>query len=294
MPDLTFRIDAVHRLNSLGAVFTEVLKGTTEEGFVAEWRLAEIMTVEGDRINRAELFDESDLDAALAKFDELTTPAPDLLNAAVRTWGRIVDACNRRDSNAFHALSSEDGHLDDRRKGLRASHTGYARRMAAASMCAAPAGWHMDVETVAIRGNRLGLTRETWRDFGVADGPITVETLTLTEVDNSDLVIYTEIFDPEDIDAAVAELHARWIARGEVAYPEVIEAQRKILEKSNQHDWDAVAAAHAGAVTSTIGSCRRPETRLPTTCHQCEQWHRSSLISGLKPLKFCATRRSAL
>ena len=28
----------VHRLNELGAVVTHVVKGTTPEGFVAEWR----------------------------------------------------------------------------------------------------------------------------------------------------------------------------------------------------------------------------------------------------------------
>ena len=39
--------------------------------FDAEWRGVEIMTVDGDLLSRAEVFDEADLDAALAKFDEL-------------------------------------------------------------------------------------------------------------------------------------------------------------------------------------------------------------------------------
>ena len=34
-----------------------------------------LVTVEGELINRAELFDEKDLDAALARFDELGRPA---------------------------------------------------------------------------------------------------------------------------------------------------------------------------------------------------------------------------
>ena len=42
-----------------------------QEGFDAEWRMIDLMTVEGDLISRAELFDESDLDVALARFDEL-------------------------------------------------------------------------------------------------------------------------------------------------------------------------------------------------------------------------------
>ena len=48
-----------------------------------------ILTVEGDLINRCELFDESDLDAALARFDELRPQAPRLENAASRAEERF-------------------------------------------------------------------------------------------------------------------------------------------------------------------------------------------------------------
>ena len=41
-----------------------------------------LLTVEGDLINRCELFDETDLDAALARFDELHPQTPRLENAA--------------------------------------------------------------------------------------------------------------------------------------------------------------------------------------------------------------------
>ena len=39
------------------------------EGFDAEWRLVDLMTVEGELISRCEIFDEADLDAALARFE---------------------------------------------------------------------------------------------------------------------------------------------------------------------------------------------------------------------------------
>ena len=38
-----------------------------------------------------------------------------------------------------------------------------------------------------------------------------------------------------------AELTARWIASGEVAYPELIEAVDRINATINRHDWDTVA-----------------------------------------------------
>ena len=61
----------MHRLSSLGAVFTHTESGTSQEGFDAEWREIDLLTIEGDAINRCEIFDEADIDAALMRFDEL-------------------------------------------------------------------------------------------------------------------------------------------------------------------------------------------------------------------------------
>jgi class 3 adenylate cyclase len=246
-PDVRICIDAVHRLSNHGGVVTFTARGTSREGFNAEWRETMVLMVEGDLVSRCEVFDEADVDAALARFDELSAPAVQLKNAATRTWAQIVDACNRRDADGFLALSSSDGRLEDRRKGLRAIHEGLERRKAAQSMCRAPSSWHMEVEPVAIRGYRFGLTRERWRDTDEADRPITVESLTLMEVTDDELAYYTVIFDPDDINGAFAELTARWIASGEVAYPEVIEAGDQLNEAYSRHDWDALAALEAGA-----------------------------------------------
>ena len=67
-------IEVVHRLSDLGAVVTQTAKGTSREGFDAEWLMIVLLTVEADLCNRVELFDEADLDAALARFDELSPP----------------------------------------------------------------------------------------------------------------------------------------------------------------------------------------------------------------------------
>ena len=74
-PQSSIRIEAVHRLSEVGAVVTHVIEGTSQQGFDAEWRTIALSTYEGDKINRCELFDEADLDAALARFDELDRPA---------------------------------------------------------------------------------------------------------------------------------------------------------------------------------------------------------------------------
>jgi hypothetical protein len=72
MPDLKIWIEAVHRLSSPGAVVTYRAYGNSPEGFGAEWRMIQLLTVQDERINRCEIYDETDLDAALTRFDELT------------------------------------------------------------------------------------------------------------------------------------------------------------------------------------------------------------------------------
>jgi hypothetical protein len=75
-PDMSIYIEIVHRLSDLGAVVTAAVYATSEEGFNAEWRMIDLFTVDGDLMSRCEIFDEADLDAALARFDELERPAP--------------------------------------------------------------------------------------------------------------------------------------------------------------------------------------------------------------------------
>ena len=65
-------VEAVHRLNDIGAVVTYAVHGTSAEGFAAEWREIPVLKVDGDLMSRFEIFDEADIDAALAKFEELS------------------------------------------------------------------------------------------------------------------------------------------------------------------------------------------------------------------------------
>ncbi|OBF33615.1 hypothetical protein A5724_18815 [Mycobacterium sp. ACS1612] len=224
-----------------------IVRGTTVGGTAIELPAIILIVFDASRVARMEAFDLSQRDTALGRFAELSSRAQGPANAAIRTWTRIVDTINRRDVEAFRALSSADGQLEDRRKGLHASHVGLERRRAAEAMCRAPDSWRLEVEPVAIRGKHLGLTRERWRDMGETDRPVTVESLTLTEVAEDELAHNTVIFDPEDMNGALAELTARWLASREVTYPEVIEAHLKILQQLNRHDWPAWRASIAGA-----------------------------------------------
>jgi hypothetical protein len=252
-------IEAVHRLNHRGAVFTHTGYGTSREGFDAEWRTSVLVTVEGELINRCELFDEADIDAALARFDELNAAAPHLENAATRARARQAEAFNSRNLDGFLAgYSIAEARYEDRRKGLRDDAAGPGLTKRARALFEAPKRWRTEMEPVAIRGPRLALTRDKYLDTD-SDRTITAEHLTLTEVDDEGLVRATILFDPDDINGAIAELTARWIASGEVAHPELIESERRLNETVNRHDWDAIAIRFAGATIANRRQLANPD-----------------------------------
>ena len=70
-PNVKGHLEAVHRLGDLGVVVTEVVAGTSRDGFDAEWRAVALCVYRGDLLSRCEIVDEEDLDAALTRFDEL-------------------------------------------------------------------------------------------------------------------------------------------------------------------------------------------------------------------------------
>jgi hypothetical protein len=76
IPDLSVRVEAVHRLTTLGAIYTHAAYGTSKDGFEAEWRMVVILIVQAGGLNRCELFSETDLDTALVRFDELRRQRP--------------------------------------------------------------------------------------------------------------------------------------------------------------------------------------------------------------------------
>ena len=74
----------------------------------------------------------------------------------------------------------------------------------------------MTVEHIAIRGSRLSLTHARWVDEEQPGSPVTIELVGVMEVDDAGLHRENVAFDPDDIDAAFAELEARYLA-GEAA-----------------------------------------------------------------------------
>ena len=88
-PELHMFIESVHQLSDIGTVVTHASRGTSQDDFEAEWRQITLFTLEGDLCNRCEIFDEANLEAALARLDELHPQTRRLENAASQVVERF-------------------------------------------------------------------------------------------------------------------------------------------------------------------------------------------------------------
>ena len=70
-PDIHIYVEAVHRLTDCGAVSAKRHMGLRNTASRPNGGRMRFLTFDGDLLSRCELFDERDLDAALAKFDQL-------------------------------------------------------------------------------------------------------------------------------------------------------------------------------------------------------------------------------
>lgn len=238
-PQSYLYVAAVHRLSNLGAVITHVAAGTSPEGFDAEWQVIDVMTFEGDRINRCELFDESDLDAALARFDELHGQTRRLENAASRAEHRLFDRSSTHDWAAIAEILAPDSFVDDRR---RVVNVGFwdGRDAVMANMRALAEGLaQVSLTVIATRGKRLSLARVRSINPDSRREGFAVELLGIAEIDTDGRIAAHVFFDADDIDAAFEELDARYLAGEAAAYAHTWSVTSRANAKFNRHELPA-------------------------------------------------------
>ena len=153
------RIDAVHRLTTVGAVITHSAQGTSREGFDAEWRDdRHILTVDGDLIERCEVFDETDLGSRARSIRRLTEPR--LENAASRAYERLAAYIADGDWIALAETLADDFRSNDRRPVVGAGIQDGRDALIADIRATAELGIRSVTSTVvATRGDRLVLVR---------------------------------------------------------------------------------------------------------------------------------------
>ena len=228
-PDLSIHIEAVHQLSSFGAVVTREVHGTSREGFDAEWRMIQLLTVEGDRISRSELFDEKDIEAALARFDELHSQTQRLENAASRASRRYLERFVARDWGTMAEMLADDYYTDDRRHVIGGGIHGRDVEIANAQVQANVGVTHAAPTAIAARGERLALSRVRYSGRDQDLETFLVEILVVFEVNADKRFAAVVAFDLDDINAAFEELDARYLA-GEAA--------------THSHTWSLIAQAY--------------------------------------------------
>ena len=232
VPDIHVYVEVVHRLGNLGAVVTQAGHGTSQEGFQAEWREIGIFMFDGDLLSRYELFDEADLDAALARFEELHPQAQRLENAASQVEQRFLTYFAARDWDAYAEILSDDVCMDDRRQVVNAGvRRGRDAEIASMRAIADVGVTRFTSTVIAIRGGRLALG-----SYSVFDGWGGSTVLSVSEINAENQIVARVAFDSEDIDAAVTELDARYLAGEAAAHAHIWTAITKVQAAYNRHE----------------------------------------------------------
>ncbi|MGH7899798.1 MAG: nuclear transport factor 2 family protein [Candidatus Binatia bacterium] len=191
---------------------------------------------------RIEVFDTDRVAEALARFDELTAerPAPRIENAATRSVERFDAAWKARDWERLTSLFAPGYRESDRRPIalLEIERERYLESLRPVFDTAVSGHSH---ELLATRGNRLALCRTLWRGAG----PSEVEWLGLVEVDERGQRVAGVMWSPNDLDAAYAELDARFAAGEAAGHARVSPTMRSFLSAFAARDWNALAALFA-------------------------------------------------
>ena len=238
-PNLTIHIEAVHRLNNFGAVIIHEGHGTSLEGFDAEWRAVDILLVDGDSISRCEVFDETDLDTALARFDELQPRAPRPENTASRIVEQFFAHFEARDWDAMAELLADDVSADDRRSVVNAGIR-RGRDLEMANWRATEDLWTISLRsTVAIRGERLALVRFVFTSKDGGPQAFSVAALAVVEVNDDNRISEIVVIEGDDTDAAFAELDARYLAGEAAVHARTWSAIASMYTSFNRHELPA-------------------------------------------------------
>jgi tetratricopeptide (TPR) repeat protein/ketosteroid isomerase-like protein len=219
-------------------------RGTLREGGGAYERVFLVLVVFGadGLVAHDEWFDPDRETEALARFDALATAAPPAWfeNAATRSSDRVQAAANARDWDRVAAELAPGFSGSDRRRLFR-QDLDRNRFLAALQLDVESYGQRLAREVLATRGDRLALFRLIAERAGEHFGPSESEWINVVEVDAGGRRIATVAFDPDDVDAAYAELDARWQAGEAQEHPRSAAWVTTLEQRITERDWDGVA-----------------------------------------------------
>ena len=198
------------------------------------------------RRRRMDQYDDADqLDAARARFAELQRAggAAHLENAVSRWLVRFREAGEAHDVERVEALHAPGFELSDRRPLMRLEMT--LDEWMRGAHWAFEHSWRTTWETLATRGDRLALVRVHSQVSDDVVGPSEREWLSIGEVNAAGCRSWGALFDPDALDAAFAELDARYFAGEAAAHPRAAATMQAFIAAFASRDWDALGALFA-------------------------------------------------
>lgn len=246
--DFSGRIDAVLALDA-GALLVSITydgMGRDSAGTFENQMLLLVSAGPDGPVDYIELI-ESDREAdALAHLEARVSSAAHsasarrFTNAATRAVERGTAALAARDWDAFAALMAPGFRHFDRTRIAQLESDGQAwlasfRRMV--EMTSAPPVY----EVLATRGERLALMAMVWRGADADIGESEIEWRLIIEVNASGEHVAIVSYDAGDVDAAYAELDARFDMSDEVLQSATWRSMRHFTASVARHDWDAIA-----------------------------------------------------
>ncbi len=188
-------------------------------------------------------FNESGLTAAIVNFDSHALDAAfaelDCRYVAAAARGSLENAAVRA-RRAGGAGFAEGVLLEDRRQGLHYAAQGRDNLFENIRAMALPI---TEVETIAVRGERLALNRVARTgDAPHGGGDAEVTFFVLHELNDDSQIATAIMFDLDDIDAAMRELDDRFVAGEGSRWGRTYGVLRRVTERLNGRDWSGLTA----------------------------------------------------
>ena len=212
-------------------------------------------------------FDVEDFDAAIAELDALharfegearsaQTPVIEFDTACVRMTEHVAAAFNRGDWHEFERLYAPEAFIESRRKivGFTPNDIPFEDWQRENRRILETDDARFNHVVIAVRGERLALIRSVVGTADVSPGAPHDEFLQVGGIDREGRVELQIWFDLDDIDAAMAELDARYARLQEERSPvrRLENAASHAAERHSAHfaarDWDALAKVIAADI----------------------------------------------
>jgi hypothetical protein len=192
-----------------------------------------------------DLYDDDQLDQARARFAELSDAAhPRITNAATRSIDRFILAWKAHDWSRVVAEFGPAFRQVDHRKLVRLDIDRASTLESLRKTLQQPSS-DFTAEVIATRGDRLALARWLWSGTGEDFGPSEIEFLEIVHAGADGHQEVAVLFDLDDLDAAYADLDARWEAGEGAEHLTGTAWGGRFGPALARRDWDAIAAAYS-------------------------------------------------